>query len=214
MSESVRAKIGKFALLSMAFTAVFNVRNIVNNNIELGLSSAPIFLFATIVYFIPFVFIIAEFVSANKHSESGMYAWLKQPLGTRAAYLGSFLYWFVNLFFFLSLLPNVVAYASYAITGYAIPFSPMVTSLISIVLFAMATHISTKGATWLGKISECVAYGVFRSCPGAADYPGGDGADHQLGDARYHVLDFPGRGRRGNRCRLPQRHQGRAEILY
>ena len=63
MSESVRAKIGKFALLSMAFTAVFNVRNIVNNNIELGLSSAPIFLFATIVYFIPFVFIIAEFVS-------------------------------------------------------------------------------------------------------------------------------------------------------
>lgn len=100
MSESVRAKIGKFALLSMAFTAVFNVRNIVNNNIELGLSSAPIFLFATIVYFIPFVFIIAEFVSANKHSESGMYAWLKQPLGTRAAYLGSFLYWFVNLFFF------------------------------------------------------------------------------------------------------------------
>ncbi len=99
MSESVRAKIGKFALLSMAFTAVFNVRNIVNNNIELGLSSAPIFLFATIVYFIPFVFIIAEFVSANKHSESGMYAWLKQPLGTRAAYLGSFLYWFVNLFF-------------------------------------------------------------------------------------------------------------------
>ena len=69
MSESVRAKIGKFALLSMAFTAVFNVRNIVNNNIELGLSSAPIFLFATIVYFIPFVFIIAEFVSANKHSD-------------------------------------------------------------------------------------------------------------------------------------------------
>jgi amino acid transporter len=161
MSESVRAKIGKFALLSMAFAAVFNVRNIVNNNIELGLSSAPIFLFATVVYFIPFVFIIAEFVSANKNSESGMYAWLKQPLGTRAAYLGSFLYWFVNLFFFLSLLPNVVAYASYAIMGYAIPFSPMVTSLISIVLFAMATHISTKGATWLGKISECVAYGVF-----------------------------------------------------
>ena len=109
MSESVRAKIGKFALLSMAFTAVFNVRNIVNNNIELGLSSAPIFLFATVVYFIPFVFIIAEFVSANKHSESGMYAWLKQPLGTRAAYLGSFLYWFVNLFFFTALLPRVIA---------------------------------------------------------------------------------------------------------
>lgn len=95
MSESMRGTIGKFALLSMTFAAVFNVRNIVNNNIELGLSSAPIFLLATVVYFIPFVFIIAEFVSANKNSESGMYDWLKKPLGTKSAYLGSFLYWFV-----------------------------------------------------------------------------------------------------------------------
>ncbi|CAH0535925.1 amino acid permease [Vibrio marisflavi] len=161
MSDSTRSTIGKFALLSMTLAAVFNVRNIVNNNIELGLSSAPIFLFATVVYFIPFVFIIAEFVSANKNSESGMYDWLKQPLGTKAAYMGSFLYWFVNLFWFISLLPNVIAYASYAMLGYEYTFSPMVTSIISIVLFACATHISTKGASWLGKISEMVAYGVF-----------------------------------------------------
>ncbi|UPR51571.1 amino acid permease [Vibrio cyclitrophicus] len=161
MSESVRGKLGKFALLSMTFAAVFNVRNIVNNNIELGLSSAPIFLLATLIYFIPFVFIIAEFVSANKNSESGMYDWLKKPLGTKAAYLGSFLYWFVNLFWFVSLLPNVIAYASYAMLGYEYAFSPVVTSAISIGLFAAATHISTKGASWLGKIAEIVAYGVF-----------------------------------------------------
>lgn len=161
MTDSVRGKIGKFALLSMTFAAVFNVRNIVNNNIELGLSSAPIFILATLIYFIPFVFIIAEFVSANKDSESGMYDWLKKPLGTKAAYIGSFLYWFVNLFWFVSLLPNVIAYASYAMLGYQYTFSPMVTSLISIVLFAAATHISTKGATWLGRISEVVAYGIF-----------------------------------------------------
>ncbi|KJG16913.1 amino acid permease [Photobacterium angustum] len=161
MTEVTRGTIGKFALLSMTFAAVFNVRNIVNNNIELGLSSAPIFLLATMIYFIPFVFIIAEFVSANKNSESGMYDWLKQPLGTKMAYMGSFLYWFVNLFFFISLLPNVIAYASYAMVGYEYSFSPIVTSVISIVLFAAATHISTKGASWLGKITEVVAYGVF-----------------------------------------------------
>lgn len=79
MSESVRGTIGKFALLSMTFAAVFNVRNIVNNNIELGLSSAPIFLLATLVYFIPFVFIIAEFVSANKNSELGCTTGSRSP---------------------------------------------------------------------------------------------------------------------------------------
>ena len=70
MSESVRGTIGKFALLSMTFAAVFNVRNIVNNNIELGLSSAPIFLLATLVYFIPFVFIIGFFAFTAKEQTS------------------------------------------------------------------------------------------------------------------------------------------------
>ena len=80
MAESARGNIGKFALLSMALVAIFNVRNIINNNIELGLSSAPIFLVATLLYFIPFSFIISEFVSANTNSESGLYDWLKKPL--------------------------------------------------------------------------------------------------------------------------------------
>ncbi len=56
MSESMRGTIGKFALLSMTFAAVFNVRNIVNNNIELGLSSAPIFLFCHASLFHSFCF--------------------------------------------------------------------------------------------------------------------------------------------------------------
>lgn len=157
MSETNRGTIGKFALLALTFSAVFGPRNIVNNNIELGLSSAPIFLFATIFYFIPFVFIIAEFVSANKNSESGLYDWLKTPLGERAAYLGSFTYFFVNLFWFTSLLPNVIAFASYAMLGYEQVFSPLTTAIISTALFAMATFVSTRGASWLGKITSVVA---------------------------------------------------------
>lgn len=161
MSASVRGTIGKFALLSMALVAIFNVRNIVNNNIELGLSSAPIFLLATLIYFIPFSFIISEFVSANTTSESGLYDWLKKPLGTKSAYIGSFIYWFASLFWFVSLLPNIIAFASYAMLGYEYAFSPILTSIISIVLFAATTYISTKGAPWLGKISGIVASGVL-----------------------------------------------------
>ena len=41
MSE--RARIGKFALLSMTIAAVFNFRNVVNNNIEIGMASATEF---------------------------------------------------------------------------------------------------------------------------------------------------------------------------
>ena len=97
-----RARIGKFALLSMTIAAVFNFRNVVNNNIEIGMVSATGFLFATLFYFTPFVFIIAEFVSLNKDSESGVYQWVKSSLGPKWAFLAAYTYWFVNLFYFTS----------------------------------------------------------------------------------------------------------------
>lgn len=94
-----------------------------------------------------------------------MYDWLKKPLGTRMAYLGSFLYWFVNLFWFVSLLPNVIAYASYAMLGYEYSFSPMVTSVISIVLFAAATHISTKGQAGSARLPRSWPTGCLPCSP-------------------------------------------------
>ncbi len=148
-----RGKIGKFALLSMTIAAVFNFRNIINNNIEIGASSAISFLFATIFYFIPFVFIISEFVSLNKDSESGVYQWVKSSLGPKWAFLAAYAYWFVNLFYFTSLLPSILVYASYAFLGEEYIFSPFTISVLSIVIFIFSTWVSTKGADWIGKIT-------------------------------------------------------------
>ncbi|EIY2762138.1 amino acid permease [Escherichia coli] len=117
MSDTKRNTIGKFGLLSLTFAAVYSFNNVINNNIELGLASAPMFFLATIFYFIPFCLIIAEFVSLNKNSEAGVYAWVKSSLGGRWAFITAYTYWFVNLFFFTSLLPRVIAYASYAFLG-------------------------------------------------------------------------------------------------
>ncbi|MEQ5429931.1 hypothetical protein ABN288_20210, partial [Escherichia coli] len=53
MSDTKRNTIGKFGLLSLTFAAVYSFNNVINNNIELGLASAPMFFLATIFYFIP-----------------------------------------------------------------------------------------------------------------------------------------------------------------
>ena len=99
MAASNRNTIGKFGLLSMTFAAVFSFNNVINNNIQLGIASSPVFLVATIIYFIPFCLIIAEFVSLNRNSEAGVYAWVKSALGGRWAFITAYTYWFVNLFF-------------------------------------------------------------------------------------------------------------------
>lgn len=154
MSTSARNTIGKFGLLSMTFAAVYSFNNVINNNIELGLASAPMFFIATIFYFIPFCLIIAEFVSLNKNSEAGVYAWVRSALGGRWAFLAAYTYWFVNLFFFTSLLPRVIAYASYAFLGYEYIFTPVTTALLSTVLFAFSTYVSTNGAKLLGPMTS------------------------------------------------------------
>lgn len=149
-----RARIGKFALLSMTIAAVFNFRNVVNNNIEIGMVSATGFLFATLFYFTPFVFIIAEFVSLNKDSESGVYQWVKSSLGPKWAFLAAYTYWFVNLFYFTSLLPSILVYASYTFFGYEYVFSPATVSILSIIIFTISTWVSTKGASWIGHVTS------------------------------------------------------------
>lgn len=154
MSDAKRNTIGKFGLLSLTFAAVFSFNNVINNNIEIGLASAPMFFLATIFYFIPFCLIIAEFVSLNKNSEAGIYAWVKSSLGGRWAFISAYTYWFVNLFFFTSLLPRVIAYASYAFLGYEYVFTPLATTGLSMILFAFATYVSTNGAKMLGPITS------------------------------------------------------------
>lgn len=154
MSDTKRNTIGKFGLLSLTFAAVYSFNNVINNNIELGLASAPMFFLATIFYFIPFCLIIAEFVSLNKNSEAGVYAWVKSSLGGRWAFITAYTYWFVNLFFFTSLLPRVIAYASYAFLGYEYIMTPVATTIISMVLFAFSTRVSTNGAKMLGPITS------------------------------------------------------------
>lgn len=83
MPSGTRARIGQFALLTMTVSAVFNIRNVINNNVAIGLASAPAFFLATILYFVPFTLIIAEFVAMNRSSESGVYQWVKTSMGGR-----------------------------------------------------------------------------------------------------------------------------------
>ena len=112
MSSEKRGTIGSFALLGMTVAAVFGIKNIINNNAAIGLAAAPSFFFATLLYFVPYTLVTAEFVGLNKDSESGVYAWVKTSMGGRWAFLTAFSYWFVNLFYFASVLPSTRATCS------------------------------------------------------------------------------------------------------
>ena len=152
-----RQRITFFSLLLMTFSAVFSFPSIINNSIQIGLATIPAYLFGSIFYFLPFALMIAEFASANSDSESGIHSWIKSALGDKWAFLGAWSYFFVNLFFFTSLVPNTLIYFSYTVLGRNIfdgENMTLVISLISIVVFWVATYISMKGVDWLSKITD------------------------------------------------------------
>jgi amino acid transporter len=149
-----RRSIGTFILFTMIVSAVFNFRNVVNNYVSIGTLAAPSFFVATLIYFIPFTLVIAEFVSLNRNAESGVYQWVKSSLGGRWAFFSAFCYWFVNLFYFISLLPLILVYAGYMITGEGVEIQPWVIAVMSIAIFFMATYVSTRGARWIGTVTS------------------------------------------------------------
>lgn len=157
MIMETRKKISPAALLLMTFTAVFAFNNIINNSISIGLASIPAYIFATLCYFFPFGLMIGEFASANSESESGVHSWIKSSLGEKWAFLGAWSYFFVNLFYFTSLLPQILIYASYTFLGrnvFAGNQATLIISLVSIVLFWLATYVSIKGVSWISIITS------------------------------------------------------------
>ncbi|CQR47883.1 Inner membrane transporter YgjI [Paraliobacillus sp. PM-2] len=158
-----RKRINSVSFLLMAFTAVFAFNNIINATASIGLSAVFTFLFATAFYFIPFSLMIGEFSSANTQAESGVYSWIRTSLGEKWAFLGSWSYFFVNLFYFTALLPQILIYASYTFLGrnaFGGSSATITIAILSIFLFWMATFISIKGVTWISKVTD--ASGVAR----------------------------------------------------
>ncbi|KRL50681.1 amino acid permease [Levilactobacillus spicheri] len=141
----------------MTFSAVFAFPSIVNNSITIGLATIPGYIFGSIFYFLPFILMVAEFASANSDKESGVHSWLESVLGSKFAFLGAWAYFFVNLFFFVSLLPNTLIYGSYTFLGKNVfegDSGTRIISVISILLFWLMTWVCIKGVAWISTVTN------------------------------------------------------------
>lgn len=155
--EKSRERLGSVALMMMTFSAVFAFPSIVNNSIQIGLATIPAYIFGSVFYFLPFILMIAEFASANAGKESGVHSWIECAIGPKWAFLGAWTYFFVNLFFFCSLVPNTLIYGSYAFLGRNVfegANSTKIIALISVVLFWLGTYVSIKGVSWIATVTN------------------------------------------------------------
>ncbi|WP_131613266.1 APC family permease [Mycoplasma todarodis] len=163
----------KMSMLTFLFLSIagggFALKGVVSQFTEFGNFTVFLYLVCIIVYAIPYLFMIFEFASMKitKNSESGYQTWMSLILGRKLGFMAGFFYFFVNLFFFLDLVPVLITYGLYTVLGDGatqfltdanakVWFKPVI-GLISILLFWIATFISTKGPKWLGRVSSGAA---------------------------------------------------------
>lgn len=165
----------KMSLMTFLFFSIagggFVLKSIVNQYTGWGYNSWILFAVATLVYAIPYTFMVIEFSSIKKlkDSEGGYQSWLNLVLGRKLGFVAGFFYFYVNIFFFIDLLPNVITYFLYTVFGDGSFvaeltaqgwFKPII-SAVSIAIFWVATWVSMKGPKWLSRILSSAGYAGF-----------------------------------------------------
>ncbi|MDG5476340.1 APC family permease [Citrobacter freundii] len=174
MSEKSDARY-QMSLITFLFFSIagggFVLKGVVSQYTDWGNNSWLLYAVASLLYAIPYTFMIIELSSIKKlrESESGYQTWLNLILGKKLGFIAGFFYFYVNIFYFVDLLPNIITYFIYTCSSDVAWvtqltsqtwFKPVI-SITSIILFWIATWVSMKGPKWLSRALSFSGYAGF-----------------------------------------------------
>ena len=146
-------KLSLKSLILMIFTSVFGFTNITRSYYLMGYAAIPWFIMSGIAFFLPFAFMIAEYGSAFKDSEGGMYSWLEKSSGPKYAFIITFMWYSAFIIWMVSVSSGVWITFSNAIFGvdktqewslFGLD-SVKTLGILAIVFILVVTYFSSKG---------------------------------------------------------------------
>ena len=157
------ANIGKATKLSVATLAIMNVTAVVSlrglpAEAEYGLSSAFYYLFAAIVFLIPTALVAAELAAMFSDKQGGVFRWVGEAFGKRMGFLAIWLQWVESTIWYPTVLTfGAVSLAFIGMNGthdMALASNRIYTLVVVLAIYWIATFISLKGMSWVGKVSK------------------------------------------------------------
>ena len=149
-------KLGVFTLAIMNVTAVVSLRGLPAEAVY-GLSSAFYYLFAAIVFLIPTSLVAAELAAMFQDKQGGVFRWVGEAYGKRLGFLAIWVQWIESTIWY----PTVLTFGavSIAFIGMDHPEDMLLannkyyTLAIVLIIYWLATFISLKGLSWVGKVA-------------------------------------------------------------
>ncbi len=157
------ANIGKSTKLSVATLAIMNITAVVSlrglpAEAEYGVSSAFYYLFAAIVFLIPMALVAAEMAAMFSDKQGGVFRWVGEAFGKRIGFLAIWLQWAQNTIWY----PTVLTFGAVSLAfigmndayDMTLASNRLYTLVVVLGIYWIATFISLKGMSWVGKVSK------------------------------------------------------------
>ncbi len=157
------ANMGKTTKLSVTTLAIMNVTAVVSlrglaAEAEYGLSSAFYYLFAALVFLIPTALVAAELAAMFSDKQGGVFRWVGEAFGKRWGFLAIWLQWVESTIWY----PTVLTFGAVSLAfigmdathDMALASNRMYTLVVVLVIYWLATYISLKGMSWVGRVSK------------------------------------------------------------
>lgn len=150
-------KLGVFTLAIMNVTAVVSLRGL-PAEAEYGLSSAFYYLFAAVVFLIPTALVAAELAAMFQDKQGGVFRWVGEAYGKKLGFLAIWLQWIESTIWY----PTVLTFGAVSIAfigmnhagDMTLASNKYYTLVIVLIIYWLATFISLKGLSWVGKVAK------------------------------------------------------------
>ena len=164
MSENTNTakKLTLVSLILMIFTSVFGFANMPRSFYLMGYAAIPWYILSSLVFFIPYAFMMSEYGAAFKKESGGMYSWMEKSVGPKYAFIGTFMWyasyiiWMVNVS--SSLLIPVSNFifgtdktATWSLFGLG---STQTLGILGAIWIIIVTFIATRGVEKITKITS------------------------------------------------------------
>ncbi|USS86678.1 glutamate/gamma-aminobutyrate family transporter YjeM [Fructilactobacillus cliffordii] len=151
------------SLVLMIFSAIFGFANVTVAYDQMGYASIIWYAFAAIVFFLPSSLMFAEYGSAFSDAKGGIYSWLKNSIGERLAFIGTFIWLSAWIIWMISVSSKVWIPVSNIFFGSDKTntwrlfnlFTPMQTvGILGIMWVLVITFCATRGFEQIAKIAN------------------------------------------------------------
>lgn len=150
------------SLILMIFTSVFGFSNMPRAFYLMGYAAIPWYIFAALLFFIPFAFMMAEYGAAYKKESGGIYSWMEKSVSAKYAFIVTFMWYASYIIWMVNVSSTIWVPLSNAIFGTdrtsELVFlglnSTQILGILGCLWILLVTFVSTKGVEKITKVTS------------------------------------------------------------